>query len=106
MIICKFLVNFHIFLVTVLLSCCQIVDPTATKPDDWDEDAPAQIVDPNAVKPEGWLDDEPDMIPGEFNCASYRLHIFIHVIFTAPYLKNKNRYPCGITLLSVCLSPS
>lgn len=37
-------------------------DPTATKPDDWDEDAPAHVVDQDAVKPTGWLDDEPYMI--------------------------------------------
>lgn len=43
----------------------QIVDPAATKPEDWDEDAPAQIVDSNAVKPDGWLSDDPDMIPGQ-----------------------------------------
>lgn len=47
-----------------LVNYFQIVDPTATKPEDWDEDAPAQILDPNAVKPDGWLDDEPEMIPG------------------------------------------
>ena len=45
----------------------QIPDPTAHKPEDWDEDAPAQIPDPSAVKPDGWLDDEPDMIPGNLN---------------------------------------
>lgn len=48
-----------------LVNYFQIVDPTATKPEDWDEDAPAQILDPNAVKPDGWLDDEPEMIPGQ-----------------------------------------
>ena len=53
-----------VFNANILLFYTQIVDPTATKPDDWDEDAPAQIVDPNAVKPDGWLDDEPEMIPG------------------------------------------
>ncbi|CAL1280656.1 unnamed protein product [Larinioides sclopetarius] len=41
----------------------KIPHPTATKPDDWDEDAPRQIVDPNARKPDGWLDDEPELIP-------------------------------------------
>lgn len=50
----------------------QIVDPSATKPDDWDETEPAQIKDPNAIKPEGWLDDEPEMIPGmsDSSCES------------------------------------
>jgi hypothetical protein len=41
----------------------KIADPDATKPDDWDEDAPYEILDEEAVKPEGWLDDEPAMIP-------------------------------------------
>jgi len=36
-----------------------MIDPDATKPDDWDEDAPRQIEDEDAEKPEGWLDDEP-----------------------------------------------
>ncbi len=36
----------------------RIPDPTDSKPDDWDEDAPMMIADPNAVKPDGWLDDE------------------------------------------------
>lgn len=42
----------------------QITDPTAKKPDDWDDDAPPQIPDANAVMPDGWLEDEPEMIPG------------------------------------------
>jgi hypothetical protein len=37
----------------------QIKDPEATKPEDWDENAPRTISDPAATKPEGWLDDEP-----------------------------------------------
>jgi len=41
----------------------KILDPLASKPDDWDEDAPKKIPDPEAVKPEGWLDDEPKKIP-------------------------------------------
>lgn len=36
----------------------RIPDPTASKPDDWDEDAPRDIPDEEAVKPEGWLEDE------------------------------------------------
>ena len=36
-----------------------MIDPDATKPDEWDEDAPRQIEDEDAEKPEGWLDDEP-----------------------------------------------
>ncbi len=41
----------------------RIPDPDATKPDDWDEDAPRVIPNEDAVKPEGWLDDEPAEIP-------------------------------------------
>jgi len=37
----------------------KIADPEATKPEDWDEDAPYEIIDSDAVKPESWLDDEP-----------------------------------------------
>ncbi|XP_077973418.1 calnexin-like isoform X2 [Styela clava] len=37
----------------------RIPDPEATKPDDWNEDAPAQIPDPDAEMPEGWLENEP-----------------------------------------------
>lgn len=37
----------------------RIPDEAATKPADWDEDAPLEIPDPDASKPEGWLDDEP-----------------------------------------------
>jgi len=36
----------------------KIADPTATKPDDWNEDEPRQIVDESASKPDGWLEDE------------------------------------------------
>lgn len=47
--------------------CRRIPDPKATKPEDWDEDAPREIADEDAQKPEGWLDDEPDEIddPGQ-----------------------------------------
>ena len=38
---------------------CRMLDADATKPDDWDEDAPRQIEDDDAEKPDGWLDDEP-----------------------------------------------
>lgn len=38
-------------------------DPEATKPADWDEDAPQYIEDLDATKPPGWLDDEPLRIP-------------------------------------------
>ena len=41
---------------------CRIADPEATKPEDWDEDAPREISDEEAEKPEGWLDDEPQEI--------------------------------------------
>lgn len=50
----------------------RIPDPTATKPEDWDEDAPEMIPDEEAVKPEGWLDEEPLEIddPGGF-CGGF-----------------------------------
>ena len=41
----------------------RIPDPDASKPDDWDEDAPRTIPDEDAVKPDGWLDDEPTEVP-------------------------------------------
>ena len=41
----------------------RIADPEATKPEDWDEDAPFEIVDTDAVKPEDWLENEPKLIP-------------------------------------------
>ncbi|KAF9180334.1 hypothetical protein BGZ51_006054 [Haplosporangium sp. Z 767] len=41
----------------------KIPDPDATKPDDWDEDAPARIVDVKATKPNNWLENEPAEIP-------------------------------------------
>ena len=46
---------------------CRIPDPEASKPDDWDEDAPREILDEEAKKPEGWLDDEPEEVddPGQ-----------------------------------------
>lgn len=39
----------------------QIPDPSAVKPEDWNEDAPRTIPDPEAVMPDGWLVDEPLM---------------------------------------------
>lgn len=55
-----------------------MIDPDATKPDDWDEDAPRQIEDEDAEKPDGWLDDEPAEVddPGKHQSpasAVYRL---------------------------------
>ena len=41
----------------------KIPDPTATKPDDWDESQPATIPDLDAMKPEGWLDEESKLVP-------------------------------------------
>ena len=54
-----------------LIRCCtcRIPDPEASKPDDWDEDAPKEILDEEAEKPEGWLDDEPEEIDDPGNCA-------------------------------------
>jgi calnexin len=41
----------------------RIPDPEATKPEDWDEDAPFEVVDEEATKPDDWLDDEPTSVP-------------------------------------------
>lgn len=41
----------------------KIADPEATKPEDWDEDAPFEILDEEATKPADWLDDEPATVP-------------------------------------------
>ncbi|KAF9581345.1 hypothetical protein BGW38_001682 [Lunasporangiospora selenospora] len=41
----------------------KIVDVTATKPAEWDEDAPMRIVDEKATKPSDWLEDEQNEIP-------------------------------------------
>lgn len=51
---------------------CRIPDPEASKPDDWDEDAPREILDDEAEKPEGWLDNEPEEVddPGGDPCSS------------------------------------
>ena len=56
---------------------CRIADPEASKPDDWDEDAPKEIVDEEAEKPEGWLDDEPEEIddPGNIACLAARMYL-------------------------------
>merc|ERR1719421_1678227 len=40
-----------------------INDPDASKPDDWDEDAPKKIPDMSIDKPADWWDDEPEKIP-------------------------------------------
>ncbi|KAJ1754231.1 hypothetical protein LPJ69_005496 [Coemansia sp. RSA 1752] len=40
----------------------QVPDSGATKPEDWDEDAPAMVLDEDAAKPEKWLEDEPLMV--------------------------------------------
>ena len=62
--------------------CCRIADPEASKPDDWDEDAPREILDEEAEKPEGWLDDEPEEIddPGQLHMVQLDqsfMHTFI-----------------------------
>mmetsp|Transcript_32496 Transcript_32496/g.75787 ORF Transcript_32496/g.75787 Transcript_32496/m.75787 type:complete len:562 (-) Transcript_32496:253-1938(-) len=38
-------------------------DPAASKPEDWDEDAPKKIVDAAATKPDEWYEDEPLKVP-------------------------------------------
>lgn len=63
-----FLTSFSYMIFCIIMPCClkpdsRIPDPTATKPDDWDEDAPPKIPDADAVKPDGWMDDGPEFIP-------------------------------------------
>ncbi|WRT69418.1 uncharacterized protein IL334_006404 [Kwoniella shivajii] len=41
----------------------EIEDADATKPNDWDEDAPLMITDTAASKPSDWYEDEPEYIP-------------------------------------------
>lgn len=41
----------------------QIIDHLATKPEDWDEDAPQMIVDKGAVKPDNWNEEAAETIP-------------------------------------------
>jgi calnexin len=41
----------------------RIPDPEATKPEDWNEDAPFEIVDEEATMPEDWLENEPLAVP-------------------------------------------
>lgn len=62
---------------------CRIADPEASKPDDWDEDAPKEILDEEAEKPEGWLDDEPEEVddPGSFALAWTQLCVHPTSIF-------------------------
>lgn len=50
---------------------CRIPDPEASKPDDWDEDAPREILDEDAEKPEGWLDNEPEEIDDPGRATKY-----------------------------------
>ncbi|KAI6176720.1 Calreticulin family protein [Aphelenchoides bicaudatus] len=38
-------------------------DKTATKPEDWDENAPAEILDEDATKPSDWLEEEELLVP-------------------------------------------
>ena len=59
----------YAFALTFACQYCRIADPEASKPDDWDEDAPREILDEEAEKPEGWLDDEPEEIddPGQLH---------------------------------------
>lgn len=66
------------------------MDPTASKPDDWDEEAPAQIVDTSAIKPSGWLDNEPETIPGKLNNHNQTCRQFAN--FTISTFTNKYFY--------------
>ncbi len=73
----------------------KVPDPAATKPDDWDEDAPRMIEDLEAKKPEGWLDDEAlevcHMIPqpsrelhNSFACRNFRTLAHLHNLLICP----------------------
>lgn len=68
--------SMHVSVCLKLGDTCRIADPEASKPDDWDEDAPKEIVDEEAEKPEGWLDDEPEEIddPGKFVVLAPRVY--------------------------------
>jgi hypothetical protein len=48
---------------TKILCCIRIPDPSAKKPDDWDESEPELIPDPKDKKPAGWRDDIAPFIP-------------------------------------------
>lgn len=89
--------------------CCRIADPEASKPDDWDEDAPREILDEEAEKPEGWLDDEPEEIddPGQLHMVQLD-HSFMHTIvvgrdFTST--KHVSLILVRAIIQHVCISP-
>ncbi len=69
------------FALTFACQSCRIADPEASKPDDWDEDAPREILDEEAEKPEGWLDDEPEEIddPGQLHMVQLD-HCFMRTL--------------------------
>eukprot|EP01100_Stratorugosa_tubuloviscum_P005844 TRINITY_DN2575_c0_g1_i1.p1 TRINITY_DN2575_c0_g1~~TRINITY_DN2575_c0_g1_i1.p1 ORF type:complete len:504 (-),score=234.82 TRINITY_DN2575_c0_g1_i1:1081-2592(-) len=41
----------------------EIIDTSAKKPEDWNENEPEFIIDSSAVKPENWNENEPEFIP-------------------------------------------
>lgn len=41
----------------------KIIDPSAKKPDDWDESQPKEIVDESKSVPDDWLENEPAYVP-------------------------------------------
>lgn len=80
----------------------RIADPEASKPDDWDEDAPREILDEEAEKPEGWLDDEPEEIddPGQLHMGVFDM---LETCF--PYLLRAIiRYVCVLSWFMDCRS--
>ena len=76
----------------------RIADPEATKPDDWDEDAPRMIEDDEAEKPEGWLDDEAAEIDDPGTPEPLILHFLVEYL---SYKSNIFHRQLGLTSLKV-----
>jgi len=72
-------------------------EPGATKPDDWDEDAPTQIPDPKSSKPSSWLDDAPDMVPDPASSVPDDWDADEDGEWEAPMIKNPDceKFGCG-----------
>lgn len=67
----------------------RVADPEATKPDDWDEDAPRQIEDEDAEKADGWLDDEPAEIDDPGACAACTGHMHAPRRFSVRLMRSR-----------------
>ena len=78
----------------------KIPDPTATKPDDWDESQPATIPDTDAMKPEGWLDEESKLVPDPdavkptdwYAAATAACILNLALFFRANYIRVFSKY--------------